>query len=111
MNFLFWNIRRNKAILPYLQDICIEKDIDILVLAESPFTTDDLTHKLSHKGCVYTSPILRLERKHTKTQVIIKSDLKDRFLPIEDDETNWAAWSISGIDGKTEDVIPIRAID
>jgi exonuclease III len=38
MNFLFWNIRKNDNILVYLQDICNEKEVDVLVLEESPFT-------------------------------------------------------------------------
>lgn len=36
MNFIFWNIHKNKEIFPILKELVIVEDVDILMLAEYP---------------------------------------------------------------------------
>ncbi|MEY4926487.1 MAG: hypothetical protein RI894_923, partial [Bacteroidota bacterium] len=47
MNFLFWNINKKQDTISFLRDICIEKDVDVLLLAESPLDLISMESQLN----------------------------------------------------------------
>ena len=53
MNFLFWNIYK-KDLSKQIYQLCLQHDIDVLMLSECPIDSDDLLKTLNHHGKGYS---------------------------------------------------------
>lgn len=75
MTFLYWNIHKNQNLFPLIQKLMIERDVDILMIAEYPLVSPlELLYKINELNdkYEYIKPIISNE----KVKIYSKNDVK-----------------------------------
>lgn len=91
MNFLFWNIHKNKNCFNIIRDIVYTEDVDILMIAEYPPETNeiDLLTIINQSPCTYSyqyvSPIANYDK------IKIYTRFNSTFIQPLRDETGFSA--------------------
>ena len=76
MNFIFWNIHKNKDIFPAIKDLAITEDVDILMLAEYPDCPEnELLETLNQAPSIYKYQYVPSNSPTDKVKVFIRFDL------------------------------------
>jgi exonuclease III len=78
MNFLFWNINKNKNCFSIIRDMIYTEDIDILMIAEYPLYTseDELLAIINKQPCTYQYEYLIPIAEYDKVKIFTRFNIK-----------------------------------
>lgn len=76
MNFIFWNIHKNRNIFPAIRELVITEDVDILMLAEYPeCTIEELLKTINKEPSLYTYQYVPSNSPTDKVKIFTRFDI------------------------------------
>lgn len=76
MNFIFWNIHKNKDIFPIIKELAITEDVDILMLAEYPeCMEEELLKAINEEPSLYKYQYVPSNSPTDKVKIFTRFDI------------------------------------